>query len=270
MKDLIKETIEKIKDRGIAPEPRWKYLVRKYGMWAIFGVIILLGASSFSIAFNLLSQLDWDLYRFAHQGAVLYSLSLLPYFWIVIIAILLALAFFDLRKTETGYKYGWLKMSLALIGGIIAIGFIFFLIGLGGKFNEFLIKDIPYYGQHMMMTKESQWSKPNSGLLSGTLTAISDDKLEINDLNGQKWNIVLDEKTLIRPAVNMAKGEIIKIIGLKKDKVNAEGRESALGYVNTFQAIEIRPWMGQGMMNGSGRSNAMMNNGGGRGMMNGN
>ena len=47
MKDLIKETIEKIKDQGIAPEPRWKYLVKKYGMWAVFGVIILLGAITF-------------------------------------------------------------------------------------------------------------------------------------------------------------------------------------------------------------------------------
>lgn len=259
MQDLIKETIAKIKDQGITPDPRWKYLVKKYGMWAVFGVIILFGAISFSIAFDLLSQLDWDLYRFTHQSSVLYSLSLLPYFWIVIIGILLILACFDLRRTETGYKYGWLKMALASIGGIIAIGFVFFLIGLGGKFNAFLVKDIPYYGQHMMVTKESQWSNPDSGFLSGTLTAISDGKLEINDLKGKKWNVILDEKTFIRPVVNITKGEMIKIIGLRKD-------------VNNFEALEIRPWMRRGLTNGSGagRSNGMMNNGGGRGMMNGN
>ena len=255
MKDLIKETIEKIKDQGIAPEPRWKYLVKKYAIWAGFGVVILLGAISFSIAFDLLSQLDWDLYRFAHQSAVLYSLSLLPYFWIVIIGVLLVLAFFDLRKTETGYKYGWLKMSLASIGGIVAVGFVFFLVGLSGKFNALLVRDIPYYGQHMMMTKEKQWMQPDNGFLSGTLTAVYDGKLEISDLNGQNWNVILDNKTLIRPAVNIAKGEMIKIIGLIKD-------------ANTFQATELRPWMGQGMMNASGigRSSGMMNNGGGPGV----
>ena len=101
--------------------------------------------------------------------------------------------------------------------------------------------------------------QPNSGFLSGTLSAIYDSKLEINDLNGQKWNIILNEKTLIRPSANITKGEMIKIIGSKKD-------------VNNFDALEIRPWMGQGMMNGSGvgRSSGMMNNGGGRGIMNGN
>lgn len=255
MKDLIKETIEKIKIRGISPEPRWRYLVKKYGIWVSFGVIIFLGAVSFSTALNLLSQLDWDLYRFVHRSAILYSLSLLPYFWIVLIVAFLALAFFDLRKTETGYKYGWLKMSLLSIGGMIALGLSFFFIGLGGKFNALLSRDIPYYGQHMMMTKERQWSKPDSGFLSGTLIVISDDKLEINDLNGKKWNVILDDKTLIKPAVNVAKGEMIKIIGIKKD-------------ANNFYAIEIRPWMRQGMMNGQGlRGGKMMNNGSGSGMM---
>jgi hypothetical protein len=256
MKDLIKETIGRIREQKIMPEPRWKYLVKKYGIWSAFGVIILFGAISFSVAFDLLSQLDWDLYRFAHQSAIIYSLSLLPYFWIVLIGTFLALAFFDLRKTETGYKYGWLKMSLASIGGIVAIGFVFFLIGLGGKFNTFLATDIPYYGQHMMMNKQSQWSKPNSGFLAGSITAISNSKLEMTDLDGNKWNILINEKTLIRPAVNIAQGEIIKIIGSKKDAYN-------------FEALEIRPWMGQGMMSGSsrGQSGGMMNNGGGRGMM---
>ena len=254
MKDLIKETINKIKKQGIAPEPRWKYLVKKYGIWGLFLVIVLLGAISFSVALDMSTQLDWDLYRFAHQSILIYFLTLLPYFWMAIIGIFLALAFFDLRKTETGYKYGLLKMLFASMGGITAIGLIFSLVGFGGKSNALLSKDVPYYGKHMM-TKEKQWSKPDKGFLSGKITAISSDKLEINDLNGQKWNVLLDEKTLTRPAANIAQKEMIKVIGIKKDK-------------NNFQAIEIRPWMGQGMMNGSGigGNNGIMNNGG-RGMM---
>ncbi len=245
MKDLIKETVEKIKKQGIAPEPRWKYLVKKYGIWSLFGVVVLFGAVSFSVTLTMLQQLDWDLYRFAHQSALIYSLTLLPYFWIVLIGMFLVLAFFDLRKTETGYKYSWLKIALASIGGIIAMGFIFSLIGLGGKFNAIVARDIPYYGQHIMMTKEKQWMQPDNGFLAGTLTTVSKNELEISDLNGQKWKIVLEEKTLIRPVANIALGEMIKIIGSRESEVGAGG-------VSIFQAIEIRPWIGQGMMNGSG------------------
>lgn len=241
MKNLISETVEKIKKQGITPEPRWKYLVKKYGIWLGFFVTIFLGAISFSIAFDALRQLDWDLYRFAHQNALSYSLKLLPYFWLVFIGMFLVLAFFDLRKTETGYRYGWLKISLASIGGIIAIGFIFSLINLGAGFNSVLTRNMPYYGQHMMMTKQSQWSNPTGGFLAGSIVTVSVDTLEIVDLGGQKWLILLDEKTLTRPMAKIAQNEMIKIIGRQKDQ-------------NTFQAIEIRPWMGQGMMNGNGKN----------------
>lgn len=240
MKDLIQATVEKIKQQNVVPESRWKYLVRRYVVWLVFVAIILFGAISFSIAFDMLGQLDWDLYRFTKQSALIYSLSLLPYFWIILIGTFLGLAFFDLRKTETGYRYGWLKMSLASIGGIILLGAVFSLVGFGGKINSFLAKDVPYYGEHLMMTKEKQWMQPESGFLAGTLTAISVNRLEIRDLNEQAWQVDLDEETTLRPAVVIAKGEMIKIIGIKKNS-------------NNFKAVEIRPWAGQGMKNGAGK-----------------
>lgn len=252
MENLISKTIGEIKKQKIVPVPRWKYLMKKYAIWAVFAGTIFFGAISFSIAFDMLRQLDWDLYRFVHQSALVYSLTLVPYFWIVCIAIFLALAFFDLRKTETGYRYGWFKISLASISGIIIAGAMLSLSGVGNEVNLILKKDIPYYGQHMIMTKEKQWMQPDSGFLAGTLTNISSDKLEIVDLAGQKWNVLLDEQTLIRPAVSFKQGEMIKIIGSKVDK-------------NNFRAIEIRPWMGQGISNGSGVGRGMGN--GGAGMM---
>lgn len=247
MKDLIKDTVAKIKKQGIAPEPRWRYLLKKYGLWSLFLAVIFLGASSLSIAFEMLWQLDWDLYRFAHQSALIYSLKLIPYFWIILIGAFLVLAFFDLRKTETGYRFGWLKMSVVSIGGIIALSFVFSSVGLGEKLNTILAKDMPYYGRHMMMTKEKQWMQPENGFLAGTLTVIADKELEIIDLNGRKWKVFLDEKTFIRPAAKLAKGEMVKIIGYEGVGNNAGNSPSY------FQAIEIRPWMGPGMMGGSGR-----------------
>lgn len=239
MQNLIKETVEKIKKQHVVPEPRWKYSAKKYGSWTIFGMIIFFGAVSFAIAFDMLWQLDWDLYRFVHQSAILYSLSLLPYFWIIFIGIFFGLAFVDLRKTETGYRYDWLKMSLASVGGIILLGAFFSLVGLGEKAQSLLAKDVPYYGQHLMMTKEKQWMQPEKGFLAGKLIAISVNRWEIRDLNEQVWQVDLDEKTTLKPAVVIAKGETVKIIGTKKDS-------------NNFQAIEIRPWAGQGMKNGLG------------------
>ncbi len=253
MKNIIDGTIAKIKLQGIVPVPRWKYLMKKYGIWSIFFLIVLLGSISFSVAFDMLRQLDWDLYRFAHQNAFVYALSLLPYFWIAVIVIFLVLSFFDLRKTDNGYKYGLLKMLLMPIGIMIMTGLLFTWLGVGGQLHARIAKDVPYYGQHMMMTKESQWMQPDKGFLSGSLTTVYTHNLEMIDLNGKAWNIILDEKTLIKSAAVIEPGEKIKVIGSKKDAEN-------------FHAVEIRPWRGHGMLNsnvGQDRGNRMMNGSGG-------
>ena len=263
MKNLIEDTISKIKQQHIAPEPKWKYLTRKYALWALFCLVAVFGAMSLSAAFYLLSSLDWDLYRFMHQNIFSYSLSIFPYFWTAIIGAFIWIAFFDIRKTETGYRLSWLRIALIAIGSTILIGALMSYFGFGKSINDAMVRDMPYYAQHMMVTKESQWSQPEEGLLSGTIIAKTQNELTLTDLQGKKWIIQLNEKTLVRPRADVSVGQMIKIIG------------KVLGADN-FAADEIRPWigMGQGMMGsyglsgaGNGRSGSMMNNSSGSGMM---
>lgn len=246
MKNITKDTIARIKKQGIVPESQWKFLVKKYGIWLIFFAAILFGAVSFSITLDMLLQLDWDLHRFVHQSGIWYSLSLLPYIWIVLLVIFLVFSFLDLRKTQTGYRYSLFKMSLLSLGGVIFIGTIFLLIGWGFKINTMVARGVPYYGKHMM-TRELQWMQVDKGLLSGTIMFVADKSLEIEDLAGKKWIIILDESTIIRPLAIIEQGKMIKVIGTKKDKDN-------------FQAMEIRPWEGKGMMNNVGRQRGGMMN----------
>lgn len=239
MDKLIKDTIAEIKNRHIVPEAKWKYLLRRYGLWLLFALVVLLAGVAFSSAIYALANLDWDLYRFMHQNALIYSLSIFPYFWSVVLVIFMLAAFVEFRKTETGYRFSWIKIISITIGGIILLGAVMLYFGFGRNFNTIINNRAPYLGQHMMVTKESQWSNPSSGFLSGTIVSISTDKLTLTDLQEKKWTIFLNEKTLIRPKANVAIGQMIKIIGTQSDDQN-------------FEALEIRPWigMGQGMMNG--------------------
>lgn len=252
MKNLIQDTLKKIETQHIAPEPRWRCSIRKYGLWMIFWVVLILGAISFSVAFDNSSNLDWDLYQFMHQSQLAYFLSVVPYFWIILIAIFSIVAFFEIRRTETGYRYSWLKIFMITFGGILMLWVFMFFLGFGGKFNSLLKDEVPFYGRHMVVTKESQWMQPAKGFLAGTIISASEKKLEINDLDGNDWNIDIDDKTLIKPSVDIYPEETIKIIGTKVDEDN-------------FKAEEIRPWVGRGM--GNGRNGKMMDGGGNRGGM---
>ena len=245
MDKLIKNTIEKIKQQHIVPEPRWKFLVRKYGMWALFAVMVFAGAASFATAYHLLASLDWDLYRFMHVSAFSYTLSIIPYVWLVFILLALAVAFIDVRKTQTGYRFSALKISALIIGGIILLGMGMSVLGIGRNINNIAAKKVPYYGSHMMTNKNSQWSQPEKGLIAGKINSVSEDDISLTDLEGEKWTVEIGKDVLIRPAVNIEPQEMVKVIGKKKDS-------------STFEAREIRPWMGRGMMNGIGRG--MMRN----------
>lgn len=244
MKNLIQETIEKIKEKNIIPESRWKYLLKKYALWVLFGIVVMLASISFLAAYENTRSLDWDLYRFMHQNIFMYIFSILPYFWIILIVVFLAATFFEIRKTENGYRYGWLKIFGIIAGSILAFSIFLSLFGAGGRFHSTLSNNFPYYGRHMVVTKESQWMRPEKGFLAGTITSVSGSKLSLKDLNGENWKVQIEKEALIFPAVDVSRGEIVKIIGKKQDGKN-------------FQANEIRPWTGKGMR-GRGFGNGMM------------
>lgn len=256
MKNLIQDTVEKIKKQNIVPESRWKYLLKKCGLWLLFAVGLILTAVSLTVAFENANNLDWDLYHFMHQNRLAYILSILPYFWIILMAIFLAAAFFEIRKTETGYRYSWPKILLITLSGVAIFGIVISFLGFGNRLNAKLTQGIPFYSQHLTVTRKAQWMQPKKGLLAGTIIQSSENKLEVEDLNGEEWNIQIDEKTTIKPSVNISRGEMIKLIG----EETAE---------NNFRAYEIRPWLGKGM--GNGQSGKMLNGGGNRGeLMRGN
>lgn len=244
MKNVLKNAVAKIKKEHIKPESRHKYLLKKYGIWSIFVLALVFGAISFAIMFAILIGLDWDLYAFMRKNPIVYAFSLIPYLWLVIVGIFLFLTFLDLRKTEKGYRLSWGKILVFSIGGIVGGGLVLAYLGIGNKFNVAMMKNFPVYAQHMV-TKEAQWMQPEKGLLAGTIKQVSANALVIEDLQGFVWHMQINSKTVVRPAANIAEGQMIKIIG---NQIGAAA----------FEVFEIRPWTGIGM-NGYGRGMKMKN-----------
>jgi tryptophan-rich sensory protein len=257
MKDIIKNTIGRIKKGNIRPEPRWKYLAKKYSVWMFFLIVAFIGAVALAVGYFVASQLDWDLYRAAHRNPFFYFFSILPHIWIILFISLAFLAFFNLRKTENGYRYNFSKIILAVLGSLLAFGFLMTLFGFGGKISASITRGFPGYGK-LVTTKESQWSQPEKGFLAGTINSVSENSLDLQDLAGKEWQIDYDKNTDIRPSVTLESGEMIKTIGQKENE-------------RIFRASEIRPWQGRGKMSaGNGKKNGTPNeSGGSKGMMNG-
>jgi hypothetical protein len=234
MNNLIKKTLAKINKEHIDIEPRWIFLLKKYLVWLGVIFLIILGSGAISVIYYLILQLDWDLHQVLHRNTFLYKVSILPYFWLFILGIFLAITFFGIRKTEGGYRFSWTKMGLIIFCGFIFFGLFFRFFGFDGKINSLMMNKVPY-SLHHTITKDKQWMQPSQGLLAGTILIIEKNYFELKDLENKKWVIYYDKKTIIRPSIEIISGEKVKLIGAKKDE-------------QIFQVSEIRPWEGRGMM----------------------
>ena len=101
-----------------------------------------------------------------------------------------------------------------------------------------MTRGFPGYGR-LVVTKESQWSQPEKGLLAGTINSVSKNSIDLRDLAGKDWQVAYDENTAVRPAVNLESGEMIKDNRPRKRQPDFSGeRNSSLAGKRTNEKEE--------------------------------
>jgi hypothetical protein len=230
MANISEKVLEKIKEEKIIPKPRWQFLLKNYVLWTIFGASIIVGSLSLAVILHTTFENDWDIYRYLDKSLLEYILISLPYFWIILLAILLAVAYYDYRHTKTGYRYRyyWIVLGSILVSFILGLGFL--RLGMGKEIDEVFTRHVPYYSGTLKHKKEI-WSHPEKGLLAGRIKIIIDDKdFNLEDFRGKVWE-VRESNIVWREAPRIE--EEVKLIGEKSDNCCI------------FFVKEIRSWVGK-------------------------
>ncbi len=230
--DKAIEILSKIKERKIEPKSKWRFLLKDYMVWLFFVVAIAVGAMAFSVIIFLLKDNDWDIYEHLDKSFASYLLLSLPYVWIVILAVFSFLAYLNYKNTRNGYKLNPVAIVLVSVLLSVALGGVSYGAGFGRVIDSTLSENIPYY-ENMIRYRQTIWSNPERGLLSGTIIEIEDDdNFYIEDSAEEGWEIKGEDILWRRPEIQEV-GEKVKIIGEKENE-------------NTFIAEEVRPWIGRG------------------------
>lgn len=245
MEQPLKKTLKLISQKNLKPETKWKYWLEKYLVWAMFFFLILGITACFAVVHFLANQLDWDLYSYEKIGYLRNALSLAPWIWILTMLLLVSVSLWNLRKTESGYRWNRKKLVLIFFLFAIPLGAVAATFGFGTSINDVLKKKIPVYSS-LITTKESQWSRPQQGFLAGTIESLEGRRIDLIDLTGENWQLNLEKEIKIRPSVNLSEGEMIKTIG------NVSGK-------NNFNVKEIRPWNGKGSGSSASHGNETKN-----------
>ena len=236
MKDISKNVLNKIKTEKVKPRSLSYFVLRRSIIWLLFILSILIGSIAWGIIYYQLKNVDWEPCHHFKYGVVGYTLVIIPYLWLLFLACLTLVAIFYFRKTKKGYKYSTLKVVLlstilSLCGGVLSYN-----IGLSSWMEMECHKNLPYYGSlacgmnyKNSHYKEKVWMSIDKGLLAGTITkTLSDEKLSLEDLDGNMWTIEIEDSFQCK-WMEIKKGLEVKIIGEQTGQ-------------NIFRAEQIKPY----------------------------
>jgi hypothetical protein len=226
--NITKKVLDTIHDAHLVPKPRWNFLLKQKIVWGVGLILTLFGGMAFSVIIHSIRTGDWDLYRYTSSGFIKIFFITLPYVWLVLIVLFGIVAYFNIRKTKTGYRY----TMLYIIGGIVVIsavfGMLFDFIGVGKRFEHTCAMHVGAY-QKLSCFQESLLHDPEHGIIVGDVISFSKETsiLIIRDVHDIQWNVLIKDKNTTEPQ-NFLIGSKIKIIGKKVDQ-------------NNFISSEIRP-----------------------------
>ena len=232
MTDTGHKILQKLKEDDVHPYPKWHFLFRRSVIWAVFFLSIILGSIASASAIFQLRYAEWDLYQHFSHSLMEFALLVIPLFWLIFLLGFTGFAYYYFRRTEQGYRYRTVWVVTGSVALSIFGGGLLYSIGLPEKLEPIFLDKMPFY-KEWQIRKQRVWISPDQGLLAGKITKlISDQKMQIEDLNGNHWAIDMANTTW-RVRLQPVDGLMIKILG----EQTGESR---------FEAHEIRPWQGKG------------------------
>lgn len=232
--------LQAIKEQEIKPVPKWRFTLRNSLLIIAFLLAVLLGSLAFSVILFAIQQTDFKVVSHLTHSRMELFLGLLPFFWILMLVVFLAIAIYSIQYAPKGYKFSapkWVGFSAALS---ILLGTFFFIAGGASRIEKVFEVNLSIY-QSVEEKKVQLWSMPQDGYLAGTIEDAGQGSMRLKDLQDNFW-VVHYEDAFVPPVVLLERGEIVKIIG----KATGKGE---------FTADEIRPWGGFRGGRGQGRGN---------------
>lgn len=224
-KDMSKNILEKIQKEHIKPKPRWTFQMKNYGLWVSGVLAIAVGGITVSVIIYTIQNNDWDLYAETKNNLAGFVIRTLPYFWVLLLGLFLAISYYNITHTKKGYRLRIRHLLLINIGASVVLGSVLALTGTGYTVNAELEQNIPFYSSHLM-PRHYEWAHPEDGVLSGRVIMIIDENnFSLQDIRRQKWLIVIDDQAqLFTP---LEEGLFLRMIGQQLNQ-------------DTFQAYRIR------------------------------
>lgn len=208
MPNLSEKILDKIKSEKISPREKWIFLAKNYGIWVLAILGILLAGIFTGNLIHEFAMEEWDIAHHFPGGRANFLFHAIPFLWLFGIASTFAFAFFLLRKTKKGYKFGILAISGVIFIASGVCGVALLSTPLPPKFREFRMQNFP------PPFEASEWNNPSEGLLLGEIIEIGEKILILDAFDESIWEVDISDAK-IPPVLELIVGMKIRVIGEK-------------------------------------------------------
>lgn len=215
MDNITNKVLNAIK--GEKPSAKWKFIVKDYVIWAAGILSIIVGALSTAVTIYMITNNDWSLHTQISGSLWKFVLITMPYFWVLTIVLLIALAYYNFKHTKHGYHYKLLTIVMGSILVSIFLGLIFYSVGLGQIIDNAFVERIPIY-EKFGSPRRMIWNQSENGRLAGKIIVVRAHDFDLIDLKKHNWTV--DTSGDMMSSYLPMKGEMIKIIGVKIDEAH--------------------------------------------------
>lgn len=229
MAKLSEKILKTVQKEKLKIKPRWQFVLKRVLIWTALVVAILLGSIAVSMIMFQLTSIEWHLLsRFGPERPRI-ILSIVPYFWLFVAAILMTFVYFEFKQTKTGYRYrSGIIIAVAILISLI-LGTTIFTIRGPAHLEPFLRERMPFYENINFVGHRQFWLAPERGLLGGKVDAALDEKMfTLRDFHDQMWSVTIlnnEDKYIYM----ITPGHMVKIEGEKTGD-------------NEFAAKSIETW----------------------------
>lgn len=228
--------IDEIEKRRVVPIPRWRFMLKRAGVWGLALTSVMTGAISMATAIYVFFDNDYLTDHagieklFVQRPLIEVIVRSIPYAWLVTLALFMIAAYYSFRHTRRGYRYSVFRVVAGSVLLSVMLSGILHTFGIGKHVHRYLIDNVKGYGS-LVYTNDVLWAQQEKGLLGGKVVRYSrcDSTVVIRDYRHHFWRVDISRARKHRGA-HIAVGKYLKITGFKTG-------------TNSFRAATIRPWV---------------------------
>lgn len=168
-KDFNNSVLQKIKEEKITPKPKWQFLLKNSLIWTLGVLSLILGAIATSLIFYMLTGEESG-FGPAHPRNFEALFVIVPFFWIICLAIFAVSVFYYIKHTKKGYKYSPKLIVLGTLVISLILGSGFSAMGVDRLVDDVLGERAPMYDR-VINPRLDYWSNPEEGRLTGMVVS---------------------------------------------------------------------------------------------------